>query len=300
VGFSFYSNENFVVNTVDVFLSSSTPGDLVIQLKDVSYNTIDEVTVAVPAGGSNANPVQFTVPLNLNVNAGSSYKLVAVSGPAMIRDLGSNSFPYPIGTAGTITGGTINDGNTNTGVYYFFYNWKVTPVGVCSSPRVEVLVAVNNTPAPTADANQTFMAGETVANLEVSGQNLSWFADPNGTIPMSPDTPLTDGYTYYVNQTINGCPGPIIGITVTQTLAINDNQMPNLSYFPNPVINDFFMTNDEPINLFEVYNLRGQKLISLQLDSTSGAVDLSSLSSGAYLGKIKSGKNQRIVRIIKN
>jgi len=93
-GLAFTATSDFVLNSVDVFLTSSTPGNIVLFLQNSSYTTIQTITVAAPAGGTNTNPVQFTVPLNLSITGGNSYKLVVESCPAMIRDLGSgNNFP---------------------------------------------------------------------------------------------------------------------------------------------------------------------------------------------------------------
>ena len=96
-----------------------------MQLLDENWNLIEETTVACPAGNA-SSPVQFEVPINFSVEAGNTYRLVAASSPEMIREFSSEheGFPYPIGDVGTVTGGTINNAETNTTVYYF-YNWKV-------------------------------------------------------------------------------------------------------------------------------------------------------------------------------
>ncbi len=206
-GLAFTATSNFVLNSVDVFLTSATPGNIVLFLQDNTYTTIQTIIVAAPAGGTNANPVQFTVPLNLTITAGNSYKLVVESGPAMIRDIGSssNNFPYPIGTVGSITGGTINNNGSNPGVYYFLYNWNYTPGGPpCNSARQQVTVTVNPTPAaPTASA-QAFCGSGTVANLTATGNGLKWYSVSTGGSELEATTALETG-TYYVSQSNATC-----------------------------------------------------------------------------------------------
>src|SRR5690625_4477947 len=126
-GLSFDTTEDFTINSVDVFLTSSSPGDLVVQLLDENWELIEETTVSCPAGNF-SNPVQYELPLDFEVEADNTYRLAAVSGPAMIREFSTEhpGFPYPIGDVGSITGGTINSSDSNDTVYYFFYNWTVT------------------------------------------------------------------------------------------------------------------------------------------------------------------------------
>lgn len=216
-GLSFNATEAFTLNSVDVFLTSSSAGDIVIQLKNINYEIIETVTVAAPAGGSSSNPVQFTVPLGLYIPVGTQYRLVAASGPAMIRDFSSgNSFPYAIGSVGSITGGTINNSPTsNSGVYYFFYNWNFTPGVACVSERQEVIVNVTTTPVPTVEDYDSCTSA-TVGDLSADGENIIWYDAATGGTPLTDDIALTSG-TYYVSQTVDGCESAREAFTVTIT-----------------------------------------------------------------------------------
>jgi hypothetical protein len=114
--------DSFILNSVDVFLASATPGTLVVQLKDIDFNIVEEVTAAAPAGNS-GTPLQFTVELDFEIPVGNGWRLVAAESPVMVREFSSGhpGFPYPIGTVGSVTQGTINDSNTSKpGLYYFF------------------------------------------------------------------------------------------------------------------------------------------------------------------------------------
>ncbi len=298
-GLMFNATQDFVLNSVDVFLTTATPGTIVLNLKDNNLNVIQSFSVAAPAGGTGANPVQFTVPLGVTIPTGDGYRLVVVSNPAMIRDLGTNSFPYPIGTVGTITQGTINNANTNAGVYYFLYNWNVSPLMLCASDRQEVVVTVNQTPAPDGDAVQTFSAGETIANLDVTGENLSWFSDANGTNPIPTTTPLQNGVTYYVNQTIDGCTGEMLAVTANDPLKAFAATFSDLSYFPNPVKNKLHISNNFQIENIEVYNIQGQLITTKNVQNKDLEIDFDHYLSGVYIVKMFCEQSTKTIKVTK-
>ena len=140
-GLVFNATEAFTLTSVDVFLNSSSAGNLVIRLTNSAGTTLQELTIAVPAGSS-STPLQYTLPLNLSIPVGTGYRLLAISGPSMIRDFSETGYPYNLGTAGAITSGFISSSTLTT--YYYFYNWNIATG--CSSPRTEVVATV--TPAP--------------------------------------------------------------------------------------------------------------------------------------------------------
>ena len=300
-GLAFDATEDFTINSVDVYLASSSPGDIVMQLKDNGLNIMDQLTVSAPAGNS-TNPVQFTVNLDFVVPAGTDYNLVAESSPVMVREFSSGhpGFPYPIGTSGTVTGGTINDNDTNANVYYFFYNWSFTPGIVCTSDRVEEAVTVTPAPAiPAGDGAQNFVAGETLADLDVTGQNLIWYSDAGGTMVIPDTTLLVDGTTYYVSQTVNGCESELLAITVTEVLGIDDASLENLRYYPNPVSSMVTILNSEPIEKITIMNMLGQVIFSKKDANLTVAIDVSSFASGSYFMKVETEFGSKVVKLVK-
>ncbi|MCO5267801.1 MAG: gliding motility-associated C-terminal domain-containing protein [Brumimicrobium sp.] len=113
------------------------------------------------------------------------------------------------------TGGSPLAGGTSitsSGTYYVQQT-----VNGCDSPRTPVSITINPIPvAPTA-SNQSFCGNATVANLTASGSNTQWYANASGGSPLSNGTVLTNGGTYYVQQTVNGCDSPRTPVTVTIT-----------------------------------------------------------------------------------
>src|SRR5690554_2172366 len=301
-GLSFDVDEDFTINSVDVYLAGAA-GDLVVQLLDENWNFIEETTVSCPAGNA-SNPVQFEVPLDFDVQAGNTYRLVAASSPQMVREFTSAhpGFPYPIGDVGTVTGGTINNSNTNNTVYYFFYNWTVTTMGVevCESNREEVVVTVNPTPdTPSGEANQEFNQGETLADLEVIATgDLTWYEDENGTVELPSSTELEDGVTYYVSQTIDGCESDLFAITVHLVLGMDSYKEYPITVFPNPVSTVLNIKSEKQIDFVDVYDITGRRLTRIS-NVIDRQIDFSSYANGAYMIQIKAGKEIQSIKILK-
>jgi len=299
-GLAFNADETFTINSVDVYLASATPGDLVIQLKDDGLNIIEEVTIAAPAGNA-TTPVVFTVNLDFVVPTGTDYNLVAASSPVMVREFSSGhpGFPYPIGTVGSVTNGTINDNDTNNTVYYFFYNWTVTPGIECLSNRVEEIVTVNPTPAaPTGDANQTFEAGETLADLDVTGANLTWYSDAGATMTIPDTTPLVDGTTYYVSQTTTNCEGDVLAITVEIVLSVEEFTK-TIAIYPNPIINVVNINGIDTLMEVTIYSVSGKQIFTARPDSKKYSIDMSNFATGTYFIKIATDFGAKAFKVSK-
>lgn len=302
-GLSFDTTEDFTIVSVDVYLASSTPGNLVMRLLDENWQILEETTVSCPAGNS-SNPVQFEVPLNFSVEANKTYRLVAAQSPVMVREFSSEhtGFPYPIGNVGTVTGGTINNSNSNNIVYYFFYNWTVQTgsVEICESDRVEFAITVNPSPAmPTGEEVQYFTQGQTLSDLIVNTSgDLNWYADENGTTPLPENTELVDSTTYFVSQTIDGCESELFAITVYLTMSTNDLNGQLFSIYPNPVIDKLFINGKQNIHSIEIFDESGRKHAQFK-NIINGTLDLKNLKSGIYLLKIYSDNSSQTIKVIK-
>ncbi|HEU4788103.1 MAG TPA: T9SS type B sorting domain-containing protein [Flavobacterium sp.] len=101
-------------------------------------------------------------------------------------------------------------------------------VTTCESLRVPVAINVQNTPAPTGDALQSFCTTQkaTIASLVVTGTNVIWYdSATNGTVLPS-TIALVNGVTYFAAQTVNGCESvnrlAVLTAIVTPSLPVND------------------------------------------------------------------------------
>ncbi len=80
-------------------------------------------------------------------------------------------------------------------------------INSCESNRVPIVIQIQNTPAPTGNANQSFCstANVTVADIITNGTNVIWYDSASNTTSLTNSTLLTNNTTYYATQTINGC-----------------------------------------------------------------------------------------------
>ena len=80
----------------------------------------------------------------------------------------------------------------------------VDSLGICESTvSMEVTVLISDTVPPTVSPiNQTFCLSNnpTVADLSVTGNNISWYADASLTTPLGSGTALVDGEDYFASQ----------------------------------------------------------------------------------------------------
>jgi hypothetical protein len=300
-GLVFDASDSFILNSVDVFLASATPGTLVVQLKDIDFNIVEEVTVAAPAGNS-GTPLQFTVELDFEIPVGNGWRLVAAESPVMVREFSSGhpGFPYPIGTVGSVTQGTINDSNTsNPTVYYFFYNWSFTPFDFCASNRASFTIDVNITPIPEGDSVQGFDPGDTLADFDVSGENLTWYQDEDGTIELPDTTPIVEGVTYYVSQTIDDCESEFLSVLGQLNLSVSDFTFAGLSYYPNPLNDVLTVSNNTSIERIAVYSISGQLIRKFDVALSEISLNLADLSRGMYLLEITADGQSKTVKVVK-
>ncbi len=208
-GLVFDANYDFKLNSVEIKLSSTTAGNVVMMLQNSAGVTMQEATIAVPAGNA-TTPVVHTLNLNFDVPVGTGYRLLAISGPAMVRESSLGGFPYAIGVAGNVTSGYLGGTSNN---YYYFYNWNYSVK--CTSPRTMVTATYNNPPAITLSSNTVSICnGLSSAPITLTAggtnyQNFNWTpaagvtGDATNGWVFNPTTTTT--YTLNATQTPAGC-----------------------------------------------------------------------------------------------
>src|SRR5690606_15901626 len=141
-------------------------------------------------------------------------------------------------------------------------------VGVCTSEASTVTVVFQSTnpcqgvvvPAPTGESTQTVASGMTLADLEVAGENLQWYADAELTEPLSENHIVENNTIYYVTQTIGGCTSEALAVTVA-TLGVSDFDKLKVKLYPNPTSGVLYIETTQELQSYEVYNLIGQRLL---------------------------------------
>ena len=147
---------------------------------------------------------------------------------------------------------TWQNSNTFTGLVPKIYSIKIRNSLGCNSgaASVNINVFVNPTPKPLANAVQNFCTQQnsTVNNLLATGSNIIWYSTAIGGSAILSTTPLINGNTYFVTQTINSCESERLPVTVqiittpaptgfsAQTFCISQNAtLANISVVGNQI-----------------------------------------------------------------
>jgi hypothetical protein len=201
---------------------------------------------------------------------------------------------YTAATGGTALASTAA---LSSGTYYVSQT-----SGGCESSRSAVSVTVTAVPAPTGAATQSLSSLLTLGDIVVTGSNITWYASAadatSGTNPLS-STQLLANTTYYATQTINGCRSTAsLAVTIT-TLANQDFDMTQFTYYPNPVIDLLNISYSQDMTSVKVFNIVGQQLMSKQINSNTTQIDMSSYANGAYFIQVTTENAMKTVRVIK-
>lgn len=197
----------------------------------------------------------------------------------------------------------------NTNNPQFIFVRVANAQGSCYTISSLKLIVVDENfvaPAPTGAADQDFVAGQTLADLVVEGENIQWYDNPGAGAGRSDDTPLplstllVDGTTYYASQTIYGIESiDRLAVTVHLALSTQDNDFAGLKYYPNPVNDVLTIVNSEEIRNVTIYNLLGQSVYHQKVDAPTTQVNLSWLEQGIYLVKVTVQDKEHSFKMIK-
>ena len=199
---------------------------------------------------------------------------------ATIADLtavGTNIIWYSTPTIGTPLPSNTSLSNGTT------YYASQTANGCESTNLLAVAVSINTTLSPTGNSTQSFCNSATIADLTAVGTNLLWYSSSAGGTPLTSNTVLVNGNTYYASQTANGCESLIrfavlslINSTPTptgngnQNFCLADNQtVSDLQSNQTNVIWYSSLTNSTPL-IPNTLLIDGQTYYASQIDLSTG------------------------------
>ena len=131
------------------------------------------------------------------------------------------------------------------------------------------------------------------AGLSGTGGKLFVGTDGTGLLQSQLDQITFEGFS---GATILATTGEVVPVTALSTV---NNQLNNLSYSPNPVVDKLTIANSEKITQINVYNLVGQKVMSLLPNQLSTSLDMSNLNSSVYMVEVISDAKKASVKVIK-
>jgi hypothetical protein len=220
-GLRFNATQSFTINSVDVYSNDAANGIITIELQNSGGTVLKSYTMTIPAG---AGTTPVTVPINFAVAPGTGYYLVSPDGPGIILNDTGVSYPYPIGTFGSITSGYDGlFGSNSSTEYFYFFNWQVSTA--CESSR-SVVTATVNAPLPLslnaatavcANVISTVSVTSTVSNFDsyIWSPATNLYTDAAATIPYAgasatvlyykSATANTTVYSVNATNSVSGC-----------------------------------------------------------------------------------------------
>lgn len=188
---------------------------------------------------------------------------------------------------------------TATVIYYRLEN---TETGCYTVGSFETVVLAQDyvTLPPAGNTTQTFTEGETLANLEVEGENIQWYATATGDNPLSITTVLENATTYYASQTVyNIESAQRLAVTVSETLNTVDFNALTIAIYPNPASDLLTITSNTTIDTVVLYNLLGQEVLAQNVADNKARINIQALAHEVYIVKIQSGTKLKSIRVVK-
>ena len=97
----------------------------------------------------------------------------------------------------------------------------------------------------------------------------------------------------------NGAQGLYSISAYDASLGNNSFDNANFTFYPNPVKNTLNLSYNKEISTVEIFNLLGQKVNSIVVNSNDSQIDMSNLSKGAYMVKVTSDNQVKTLKVIK-
>jgi len=200
-------------------------------------------------------------------------------------------------------------GNWVSGLLYSGTYYASQHLEQCESEPVIVTVEVVDDFPPEVDSPQFFEA-ESGSLISIyndvavnSDGTITWYDNVldagNGENPLPIDAMVGEGI-YFVTETISGCVSNATPVAIQIGLLGNGKFAEGVFiYYPNPVKDALNLSYSEGITGVEVFNLVGQRVMSMAIGQNEAAVDMAALASGTYVVKVSSGDAAAMIKVVK-
>ncbi len=255
-GLVFNATQAFVLSSVKMYPQGA--GTVTIQ----AVTSTGSVIASTTATFTGATTTGVTVPLNFSIPVGTAHRLVVSSNASSVllwRDFSGVTYPYSLGSVGSITGGFLTGTGTSSS-YYFFYNWQITTG--CEGSRTAVVATVNTAPSASIDnTSATICAGSSVT-LTASSTNPNYtYTWTPGNLSGASQTFSPSTTTTYTVNAVDNSGGASNGCSATASATVTVNPAPtgvtadassnivcggssiNLTASSSPVINNIISQN---------------------------------------------------------
>jgi hypothetical protein len=175
-----------------VLISSSAVGEIHIELQNSAGIMLESKVVRLTSSGAQDIALDFFLPAENNLRLASR----EITNMSLSRSTSAVTITYPI------TNGTVSiTGNSGTGIFYQFFNWKFEPV---KSNRKEVIVTVNPATVPGSITGGTSICSDSASGLLTlagyTGNIVRWEKSVN---PFTVWTPIANTNSTYSSGVLN-------------------------------------------------------------------------------------------------
>lgn len=84
------------------------------------------------------------------------------------------------------------------------------------------------------------------------------------------------------------------------TLGVSNFESVSITSYPNPVLENWYISSNEPIKNIRIITLTGESVSSVNPDRTDHILDLSFLTAGIYFALVETQYGSKTIKLIKN
>jgi uncharacterized protein YjdB len=261
----------------------------------------------VTVKGEQINVTGVSVKQNTTILVNRTEQLSAVVSPANATNKGVvwESRNQTIAAVDVLTGLVtgIGEGETYIVVTTINGGFKDSCLVRVTSTEVSVTgVSLNKTRTSlNVGDSETLIA--TITPASASNQNISWQSDDETVATVDAVSGLVRavsvGSAVVTVTTQDGNYTASCIVTVNSTGIINVPSAETLKIYPNPVQNTLYIQSSSTIEQVSIYDISGRMLQTFDVFKTSEVLDISHLSNGIYLLKIKTEDGEVVRKIVK-
>ena len=166
------------------------------------------------------------------------------------------------------------------------------------------LIIFPPTAPPTGSSLQNFVSGQSLTDLVVVGENITWYDAATEGNMLAPSTLLQDNTTYYASNTLNDCESRNVNsnrLAVTVNLVLNAVDFSDSSFqvYPNPATESITISCKNVIQSIQISNAIGQEIFAVNPNEKETKLTISQLPNGLYFLRLSAFNGIKTIKIVK-
>ena len=242
-------------------------------------NDLQGAILALPLGISDDGSTVIGV-----TNSGQGFVLRIPSEPINNSCLGAIALDCDDIITGSTANATDSGGEAAPDVY-FNYTGAGTPENI----TISLCGGGTNYDSYLRVYSDCTLAAEIIANDDFCGEQSELTFESDG----------SSTYFIMVEGTGTASGEYSLEISCTPILGLNNEDFSSLTVYPNPVKNELFISNYEPINSVTIFATSGRQIIQVEPNATATQINTERLQSGVYFAYIEANGNKKVIKLVK-